>query len=78
MIPRLKLMRLKHRLTQRELPQLARIPLWKISKWEAGTRMPSIVEAAMVQKVFKNDLFVLNPLEVQEFKKCLKNSAIEI
>lgn len=72
MIPRLKLMRLKHRLTQRELAQLARIPLWKISKWEAGTRRPSIVEVAMVQIVFKNDLFVLDPSELEELRnrKC--------
>ena len=78
MIPRLKLMRLKHRLSQRELAQRAGLPIWKISRWEAGTRTPSIVEAALVQKVFKDDLFVLNPLELEELRnrKCPKISTI--
>jgi len=69
MIPRLKLIRLKHRLTQKELAQRAGVPSWKLSKWEAGIRKPTIVEIALVQRVFKDELFVLNPLEVEEFRK---------
>ena len=67
MIPRLKLIKLKHHLTQKKLAQLAGIPLWKITKWESGIRIPTLREAAMVQraldKIENPELCVLNPLE---------------
>ena len=68
-IPRLKLIRWKHSLTQKKLAQMAGLPTWKISKWEAGIRKPTIVEIALVQKALKDELFVLNPLEVEELRR---------
>jgi DNA-binding transcriptional regulator YiaG len=77
-IPRLKLIRWKKGLTQKELAQRAGLPVWKISRWEDGTRKPTIVEIALIQKVLKDDLFVLNPLELEELRnrECPKISTI--
>jgi transcriptional regulator with XRE-family HTH domain len=76
-IPRLKLIKLKRRLTQKRLAQMAKVPIWVISKWESGKRLPSLKEAALVQKSLekfeKPELCVLDPSEFSWVRKKLPN-----
>ena len=80
-IPRIKLIRWKKCLTQKELAGMAGLPIWKISKWENGKRKPTLLEATLVQDALKDELSVLNPLELAQIKKitnseCPKNFTI--
>lgn len=69
MIPRLKLFRWKKGLTQKQLAEKAGLPVWKISAWERGERIPSLIEMAWVQAVLGGNFFVFNPLDLREFRK---------
>lgn len=72
LIPRLKLIRWKKGLSQRKLSSLSGVPVWKISQIEAGKRIPTILEVALIQKaVGVQDLMVLNPGEVARLKERL-------
>jgi len=68
-IPRLKLFRWKRGLTQKQLAEKTGLPVWKISKWETGKRIPTIMEMLRVQIVLKGNLFVFNPLDLKEIQK---------
>ena len=68
MLNRLKLIRLKRNITQRQLSDRSRIPIWKIAKWEEGKRKPSLIEVLAIQKAIggTEELCVLNPTELKE------------
>lgn len=68
MLNRLKLIRLKKNITQKELSDRSKIPVWKIARWEEGKRKPSLIEVLMVQKALigTEELFILNPTELKE------------
>ncbi|PIV20164.1 MAG: hypothetical protein COZ69_11020 [Deltaproteobacteria bacterium CG_4_8_14_3_um_filter_45_9] len=68
-ISRLKLFRLKRGLTQKQLAEKAGLPVWKISQWESGKRIPTLMEMLRVQIVLKGNLFVFNPLELKEVRE---------
>ena len=57
-------------MTQRKLAQMAGVPLWVISKWESGEKIPSLKDVAKVQRALeiieKSELCVLNPIEFKE------------
>jgi hypothetical protein len=56
---------------------MAKVPIWVISKWESGKRLPSLKEAALVQKSLekfeKPELCVLDPSEFSWVRKKLPN-----
>lgn len=68
LIPRLKLFRWKRGLTQKQLAEKAGVPVWKISAWERGKRVPTLIEMCQVQAVLGGNFFVFNPLHLREFR----------
>ena len=74
-ISRLKLIRWKKGLTQRELAEKAGLPVWKISKWEEKRRFPTLSEARQVQEVLPGNFLVYDPSEIRE--KCRKGSLVK-